>query len=357
MLRPGLISFRAAARPIRSHVPSRPYRQQRFGDNSPRSSRQFLGGFFLRWASRPTFYRDIAVISGGAGAAYLFNLEEVPISGRRRFNIVSPAIEAWVGKTSVDAVREQYQGRFLPETDPRVRLVQKVLDRLVPYAHRAGLHDVDWEVNVIDSSEVNAFVAPGGKVFVFTGILPMCRDEDGIAAVLGHEIAHVVAHHSAYAFLHTPSHSPQNKTPMSTNTKYSEQLSRSPIVGLGALALMSIDLSLATSMMLVNLFLSWPGSRKQEAEADYIGLLMMAESCYRPEAAMELWNRMERAAGGNSPPQILSTHPSNHNREETIREWIPKAREQAEKAECGITAGYANQFAATFGQFQQFPRW
>jgi metalloendopeptidase OMA1, mitochondrial len=90
-------------------------------------------------------------------------------------------------------------------------------------------------------------------------------------------------------------------------------MSQSPIIALGMLALWSIDFSFYASMMLLNLFLSWPGSRKQEAEADYIGLLMMAEGCYRPEAAMELWNRMEQK-GGQAPPQILSTHPSNHNR-------------------------------------------
>ena len=72
-----------------------------------------------------------------------------------------------------------------------------MLERLIPYAEGDGIKGVEWELNVIDSSEVNAFVVPGGKVFVFTGILPVCKDDDGIAAVLGHEIAHVVARHSA----------------------------------------------------------------------------------------------------------------------------------------------------------------
>ncbi|PVI04601.1 hypothetical protein DM02DRAFT_611427 [Periconia macrospinosa] len=233
-------------------------------------------------------------------------------------------MEAWMGKSTVDAVREQYKNQFLPDYDPRVQKVKKVLNRLIPFAERAGLHDVEWEAHVIDSPEQNAFVAPGGKVFVFTGILPLCKDEDGIAAVMGHEIAHVVAHHSA------------------------ERLSQSPLVGLGLLALLSIDFSFYTSMMLLNIFLSWPGSRKQEAEADYIGLLMMAEGCYRPEAAMDFWGRMERQARGQSPPQLLSTHPSNHNREEKIREWLPKAREKAEASECSTTSTYADQFASAF---------
>lgn len=128
----------------------------------------------------------------------MYNLEQVPVSGRRRFNIITPGMEEAMGQASVDQVKQQYQGQILPEYDPRVQQVTKVLQRLLPFAEGEGLKDLGWEVTVIDSPEQNAFVAPGGKVFVFTGILPLCRDEDGIAAVLGHEIAHVVAHHTAY---------------------------------------------------------------------------------------------------------------------------------------------------------------
>lgn len=124
------------------------------------------------------------------------------MSGRRRFNIISPGLEERLGKSTVDQVKEQYEGKFLSDRDPRVRQVKQVLERLLPYAVGEGLHNLEWEVHVIDSPEQNAFVAPGGKVFVFTGILPLCKDEDGIAAVLGHEIAHVVAHHTA--FVHYP---------------------------------------------------------------------------------------------------------------------------------------------------------
>jgi predicted Zn-dependent protease len=122
----------------------------------------------------------------------------VPVSGRRRFNIIPPSFEEALGKSSVEQAREEYKGRILPENDGRVQQVKRVLERLLPFAEGEGLKDLKWEVTVIDSPEQNAFVAPGGKVFVFTGDLPLCRDEDGIAAVLGHEIAHVVAHHTAF---------------------------------------------------------------------------------------------------------------------------------------------------------------
>jgi hypothetical protein len=208
-IRPTFRAFQAPLRPTQAspnffcnNVPFRTYQQQRFGRGpqykgfgSPSGG---LSGLFYRWAARPTFYRDVGLITAGAGGVYVYNLEEVPVSGRRRFNIISPALEETLGASTVEQVKEEYRGRFLPEHDARVRQVKKVLERLLPYAEGEGLKGMDWEVHVIDSPEQNAFVAPGGKVFVFTGILPLCQNEDGIAAVLGHEIAHVVAHHTAF---------------------------------------------------------------------------------------------------------------------------------------------------------------
>ncbi|KAF2742862.1 hypothetical protein M011DRAFT_471896 [Sporormia fimetaria CBS 119925] len=218
-------------------------------------------------------------------------------------------------------IQEEYRDQFLPDWDPRVQVVKRVLARLIPFAQglRQG-EEVAWEVHVIESPEKNAFVIPGGKVFVFTGILPLCRDEHGIAAVLGHEIAHVVAHHTA------------------------EKMSQAPFILLGCLALAMFDVSFYSSKMLFDLFMTLPGSRKQESEADYIGLMMMAQACYRPSAAADFWTRMERISKHEQVPQILSTHPSNTGREDKIREWLPKAFEVQEKAECGVTAGYMEQF-------------
>ncbi|KAL6150502.1 metalloendopeptidase [Exserohilum turcicum] len=307
---------------------SRFYQQLPFGGSNARPQyKRFsspsggLTGFLYRWAARPTFYRDVGLLSAGAGGFYLYNLEEVPVSGRRRFNIIPAQLEEALGQSSVEQVRQQYRGRILPESDGRVQLVKRVLERLLPYAEGEGLQGLDWEVAVIESPEQNAFVAPGGKVFVFTGMLPLCRDEDGVAAVLGHEIAHVVAHHTA------------------------ERMSQAPLVLLGVVLLSLFDMSLYSGKLLIDVFLSMPASRKHEAEADYIGLMMMAQGCYKPEAAMQLWARMERA-GGAGPPQLLSTHPSHHNREEKIREWLPQAMRKAEASQCFATTQHASQFGA-----------
>ncbi|KAF2277995.1 uncharacterized protein EI97DRAFT_493199 [Westerdykella ornata] len=281
--------------------------------------RQHAGQRITNWIQGPTFFRDATLISLGAGGIYLWNLEEVPISGRRRFNIISPGFEAYIAQKTMKEIMQEYRGRFLPEWDPRVQQVRRVLYRLLPYVRDAGgLQDVDWEVHVIDSPEMNAFVIPGGKVFFFTGILPMCRTEDGIAAVMAHEIAHVVAHHTA------------------------EKLSRAPFILMGVLLLYMVDVSFTMGTALMNLFLEYPGSRKQEEEADFIGLLMMAEGCYRPEAAAELWARMDRleAARGERTPEILTTHPSHGRREAKIREWLPKAYEKREHSDCGNIMGF-----------------
>ncbi|OMP85809.1 Mitochondrial metalloendopeptidase OMA1, partial [Diplodia seriata] len=216
------------------------------------------------------------------------------VSGRRRFNVVSPEQEKSMSKEMYAQVLQEYHGQILPAWDRRVQMVQRVLDRLIP---ASGLDNEQWEVHVIDSPEMNAFVIPGGKVFVFSGILPICRNEDGLAAVLGHEIAHNVAHHSA------------------------ERMSQSVFVLAAALA---VDIFLGgtggITRMLLDLTFLKPGSRSQESEADFIGLMMMAQSCFNPEEAAALWARMEEAEEV-AVPQFISTHPSNHNRQQKILEW------------------------------------
>lgn len=196
-------AFPRPAQTTLNRAPFRNYQKLPFGRGGPQyqrfSARSGVAGLFTRWAARPTFYRDVGVITAGAGTVYVLNLEQVPVSGRRRFNFIPAKIEEALGESTVEEIKQQYSGRFLPEHDPRVRQVKRVLERLLPFAFQEGegLREMTWEVHVIDSPEQNAFVVPGGKVFVFTGILPHCQNEDGIAAVLGHEIAHVVAHHTA----------------------------------------------------------------------------------------------------------------------------------------------------------------
>ncbi|WPH02763.1 Hypothetical protein R9X50_00563100 [Acrodontium crateriforme] len=314
--------FFTAARPtafsnLRNNA-TRGYRRQAFNYQTFQST----SGLFRRWAARPTFYYEIGGIGVLCSGFYVSNLETVPVSGRRRFNVLSAEREKAMGESMYQQTMQEYGNKIMPAYTHEHRLVSRVLSRLIP---ASGLEGEDWEIHVINENIKNAFVIPGGKVFVFKGILDVAQGEDGLAAVLGHEIAHNVAHHAA------------------------ERMSQSfiflPVAIIGSM-LLGIDPGIGK--MGADIAFSLPGSRKQEAEADYIGLLMMAESCYDPRAAMGLWARMEQDEHGRAPPPFLSTHPSSHNRLEKIREWLPQAQEKLAASECGTISGFVDDFRQKF---------
>lgn len=285
---------------------------------------------FRYWAQRPTFYYEVAGLGGACGIWYIYNLETVAVSGRKRFNVVSDERELWLGQLQFEQLLQEYQGQILPENSKEHRMAVRVMDRLIPHC---GLPEQEWEVRVIrDDEQKNAFVLPGGKVFVFSGILDVCKNDDGLAAVLGHEIAHNVAHHAA------------------------EQASRSLVLlPLGVIAFFAAGVDPSLWRLATSLDFTLPGSRRQEEEADYIGLLMMSESCYDPSAALRLWAGMEKEekATGRAPPQYLSTHPSSHSRLEKIQSWLGEANEKRELSDCSTTMHYANDFGRAVG----FQRW
>jgi predicted Zn-dependent protease len=201
-----------------------------------------------------------------------------------------------------------------------------------------------------DSTEANAFVIPGGKVFVYTGILPIAKNDDGLASILGHEIAHNLAQHAAeslsrYVFL----------VPLRWVFIYLDYSGYT--IGLGRFF----------GDILMDLGIMRPASRKQESEADYIGLMMMAKSCYDPTEAVKVWERMEKfqRAAGNSIPQWLSTHPSvcispskkittTDSEKDTTRiaamtKWLPSAEEARSESECSVTLEYSKEFQNAMG--------
>ncbi|KAK4983006.1 metalloendopeptidase [Elasticomyces elasticus] len=179
-------------------------------------------------------------------------------------------------------------------------MVQRVLNRLIP---SSSLPDElnNWTVHVIDEDVQNAFVISGGEVFVFSGIFDVCQGDDGLAAVLGHEIAHNVARHAV------------------------ERMSSASVLLLIAwLASVSLGVDLETGHVIVDLGFLRPGSRRQESEADYIDLMVLAQSCFNPEAAMAIWARTEKREEF-VPPQFLSTHPSSPGRLEKTQAWLLEA--------------------------------
>jgi metalloendopeptidase OMA1, mitochondrial len=178
-------------------------------------------------------------------------------------------------------------------------------------AEATGRTDYKWEFNLIEDKQANAFCLPGGKVAVYSGILPITRDDAGLAAVLGHEVAHAIARHGG------------------------ERVSQGLLVQVG-LAATQVALArndpgtvrqvtaLLGAGTTVGLLLPW--SRTQESEGDHLGLIYMAKAGYDPHAARDLWVRMAEASRGSSrPPEFLSTHPSEATRIRQIEAWLPEA--------------------------------
>ncbi|KAK5686987.1 metalloendopeptidase [Elasticomyces elasticus] len=323
LFRPGIATAGREARYRPFHSSHSPF--QAYGRRQPFNYARFKVGvsLFRRWAARPTFYYEVGGISAAVGGFYVSNLEQVPVSGRYRFRIVPYKAESgflhycgWTeaqqGEGQYQQVMAEYQNKLMSPSSREHQMVQRIMNRLIPHC---GLDGEAWEVHVIDDPMQNAFVIPGGKVFVFRGILDVAQGDDGLAAVLGHEIAHNVAHHAA--------------------EKMSQYL---PVMALLLLAdYLGLDIGIGNAVL--TLAFRLPGSRRQEEEADEIGLMIMSESCYDPRAAMGLWSRMEQEEKG-APPQFLSTHPSNHNRLSKIEFWLPKAQAKLEASDCGMLTGY-----------------
>ncbi|KAJ3006920.1 hypothetical protein HKX48_009408, partial [Thoreauomyces humboldtii] len=241
-------------------------------------------------------------------------------SNRKRFIDVGVEQESVMARQAYNQVMAQYHHRILPSNHPLSVFVQKVADKLVRVSNLQGLK---WEVHVIDDPQRNAFVLPGGKIFVFSGLIPIVRDADGMAAVLGHEIAHQIARHSA------------------------EKLSQAKLATLLQLALSLFDAPGGISRLLLELGIMMPFSRKMEGEADYIGLRLMAQACYDPRAAVGMWERMKAVDGGGGDNLVMayvSTHPSNEKRIEMIKGWLPEAEAIRESSDCRGTAEILDRF-------------
>lgn len=284
-----------APRPNNWRDPRHQHQHHDPADQLRRAKPLFTPAGLSRFIRSPSLHTVIVLSFGSAVAFYFWNLETVPVSGRRRFNCYS---EAKVNATgAAQAKRIEYEveragRRFLSDLDPRTRLVQRVMRRLIPVSGMDGIEGTEWEVRVIDEPRVaNAFVLPGGKVYVYSGLIPVARDESGLAAVLGHEIAHNLAEHVA--------------------ERMSSQLGANIL--LYSLITLTGGIGILVSTYLGNavldLVFSRPMGRRQEAEADYIGLMMMAEACYDPRAALGFWERM-RKMQLEEPPEWMSTHPS-----------------------------------------------
>ncbi|RXP46424.1 M48 family peptidase [Lutibacter sp. HS1-25] len=250
----------------------------------------------------------------------IFSCSTVPITGRKRINIVSDA-------EILPSSFAQYEG-FLKEnkistnakSSAQIKNVGLRISKAVDRFMRANkmVKEADayrWEFNLIDDATVNAWCLPGGKVVFYTGILPICANEDGVAAVMGHEVAHAFAKHGQERM----------------TSSYGQQLG-------GVAVAIGTSGQTQESQMLWNTIYgvgSQVGmlaySRTHETEADKLGMVFMIMAGYNPEEAIQVWVRMSQKAGGNAPPEFLSTHPSNETRISTLKAYLPTAMAMAKK--------------------------
>jgi predicted Zn-dependent protease len=228
----------------------------------------------------------------------------VPYTNRSQLMMMSASDEVRLG---ADAYKEVLS-KAKVVTDPAITgVVQAVGERIARAANKPEYH---WEFTVIDDPrQANAFALPGGKVAIYTGLFPVAKDTGGLATVMGHEVAHAIARHGAER--------------MSQDTLV--QLGAAGLsVGLGAAAPAARSAAMQAFGLGTQVGVLLPFSRSQEAEADRIGLILMAKAGYDPRDALGLWERFE-AKGGQTPPEWLSTHPGYGTRQQDIREWIPEA--------------------------------
>ena len=230
--------------------------------------------------------------------------ETVPFTGRSQLVLIPEGDEVKMGLDSY----QQILGKAKVSTDARTNEQVTRVGRRI--AEATGRTDYQWEFKVIEDTQVNAFCLPGGKVAVYTGLLPMTRDDAGLAAVLGHEVSHAIARHGGERM--SQQLAVEGLTVATTQTLLS---GRDPRI----VQLVTAGLGAGAS---VGVLLPW--SRAQESEADHLGLIYMAKAGYHPSAARDLWARMA-AASSNRPIELLSTHPLPETRITQIEGWIPEA--------------------------------
>ncbi len=220
------------------------------------------------------------------------NCARAPYTGRLQFIVVD---DNTMNKLGADAYQEILGKEKISKDPELIDVVNRVARRLAKVADRP---DYKWEFKVIDDPKtVNAFCLPGGKVAVYRGILPVAQNEAGLAVVLGHEIAHATARHGAERMSHQlgANLALEAASLGLANNKNHDMI----MAGLGAGTSVGVLL---------------PYSRTQESEADRIGLMYMAKAGYDPREATRFWDRMNKMAGGNRPPEFLSTHPAPEKR-------------------------------------------
>lgn len=255
----------------------------------------------------------VACALGAMTYAYQRKFEDfVPISGRRRVLNFPHWVEQYLGQVAFAQLCQQKAKQLIPPDSAMAHRAQRVMERLLSASPQLAKSAAsDWRLVVMQTAEVNAFALPGGRVVVNTGLLNFCNTDDELAVVMGHEIAHVVARHGA------------------------EKMSGVMVGKLVTLAVGGFVNSTALWSIFFSVSSELPMSRLMEAEADLIGLMLLARAGYCPHWAPALWGRMANLQAGNRKSKWLSTHPPSRERaielERRLTEALPIYRAQREQ--------------------------
>jgi predicted Zn-dependent protease len=247
--------------------------------------------------------------------AMLYSCQKVPVTGRSQLSFI-PASEMqsmsytnykeFLGSNKISSNTAQ----TAMVKNVGVRIQQAVETYMAQHNLSSRLKGFQWEFNLVEDPAVNAWCMPGGKVVVYTGILPVVKDETGLAVVMGHEVAHAIANHGG------------------------ERMSQGLITQMGGMGLaLALQNKPSETQALFNTAFNvgsqvgilLPYSRLHESEADHLGLIFMAMAGYDPNEAVEFWKRMKSQSAGQKPPELLSTHPSDDKRIEDLRKEVPEA--------------------------------
>lgn len=262
----------------------------------------------------------ILLISVLVLSVFSYSCSSVPVTGRNQLSLIPASqLMSLSFQQYDDFLKENKISKDKKKTALVKKVGVKIQKAVEEYMAQKNLSDhlngYSWEYNLVESDQVNAWCMPGGKVVFYTGILPVCKDEAGIATVMGHEIAHAIAEHGG------------------------ERMSQGLLVQLGGMGLQAAlqnepeltqQLAMTAFGVGAQVGVMLPFSRLHESEADHMGLIFMAMAGYDPNSAVEFWQRMA-AQGGGSPPEFLSTHPANETRIADLKKLMPEAMQYYKK--------------------------
>jgi predicted Zn-dependent protease len=260
-------------------------------------------------AARPLIALVIAVVAVGV-LLLGTHRQKTPVTHRTEHVKLTDEEQARLGAQQYAKTLHQYANRIV-SSGAKYEEVQRVAGRIAAVAGRDKPNFV-WRVTLLRKQEANAYCLPGGKIVVYSGILPVTRNDSGLATVLGHEVAHATAEHAA------------------------ERIEREHLTKVAA-AILAGGVAITPRQYVHILALlgvggaaaELPFSRSQESEADHIGLVYMARAGYDPRQAVKFWQRMLAASKGKEPPEFASDHPSTASRVEHVRGWLPEAERAA----------------------------